>query len=99
METKTACTTVTDFFMKIVDHKIELDKDHDYYSQVQGQLMIRGANYCEFIVYTQCDMVVQRIKPDVIYIRDMLEKLSTFFKEFAKPFLNSLPVNLIANKV
>jgi hypothetical protein len=34
-------------------------------------------------------MVVERIKPDIPSMTEMLEKLSIFFKDFAKPFFIS----------
>jgi hypothetical protein len=46
--------------------------------------------FCEFIVHTQCDMVVERIKPDIPSMTEMLEKRSIFFKDFAKLFFNSI---------
>jgi hypothetical protein len=78
---------IRNFFMETVNGKVQLKMGH--YAQVQGQLMITGAEFCEFIVYTQCDMVVERIKPDIPIMTEMLEKLSIFFKDFAKPFFNS----------
>jgi hypothetical protein len=51
--------------------------------------MITGAEFCEFIVYTQCDMAVEGITPDISFMTKMLEKLSIFFKDFTKPFFNS----------
>jgi len=89
MKVDVACVEIRDFFMETVNGKVQLKTGHDYYAQVQGQLMITGAEFCEFIVYTQCDMVVERIKPDIPFMTEMLEKLSIFFKDFAKPFFNS----------
>jgi hypothetical protein len=58
-----------------VKGKVQLKTRDDYYAQVQGQLMITGAEFCEFIVDTQCDMVVERIKPDremkMIYLQQI----------------------------
>jgi hypothetical protein len=60
--------------METVNGNVQLKTGH--YTQVQGQLMITGAEFCEFIVHTQCDMVVERIKPDIPSMTEMLEKLS-----------------------
>ena len=56
-----------------------------YYSQVQGQLMISGADYCEFIVFTQKDLHHENIEPDIPYMIEMLKRLSVFFREYASP--------------
>ena len=89
MKVDVACVEIRDFFMETVNGMVQLKTGHDYYAQVQGQLMITGAEFCEFIVYTQCDMVVERIKPDIPFMTEMFEKLSIFFKDFAKPFFIS----------
>lgn len=67
---------------------ITLKKDHEYYAQVQGQLMITGCDFCDFIVYTKKDFHVSRIVPDIPFIESMLKKLAEFFKKYAKPFLD-----------
>ncbi len=45
--------------------KVLLDKSHDYYIQVQGQLLVTGAPWCDFVVYTTKDMFIERILPDI----------------------------------
>lgn len=54
--------------METVNGNVQLKTGH--YAQVQGQLMITGAEFCEFIVYTQCDMAVERITPDISFMTD-----------------------------
>ena len=34
------------------DGKVELNGEHDYYCQVQGQLFVTGVPFCVFVVYT-----------------------------------------------
>ena len=90
MTVATACEELRDFFMLPVNDTFQLKRSHDYYAQVQGQLMVTGSEFCEFIVYTQCDIQVERIKPDIPFMTDMLEKLSIFFRDSAKPFIDTL---------
>lgn len=47
---------------------ISINRNHDHYVQVQGQLLASGAPWCEFIVYTIKDMFVERISPDISFI-------------------------------
>ena len=84
-----ACTEIRGFCLKKdCDGNLKLDRGHEYYAQVQGQLMISGAAFCEFIVYTQADMHTENILPDIPFMLDMLRRLSDFFQKFAKPFLD-----------
>ena len=78
MKVDVACVEIRDFFMETVKGKVQLKTRDDYYAQVQGQLMITGAEFCEFIVYTQCDMAVEGITPDISFMTEMLEKLNLF---------------------
>ena len=82
-----ACDTLRDFFLSKDNNVITLKKSHAYYAQVQGQLMISGYPFCDFIVYTQKDSFVERIQPDLVFMSTMIENLSHFFKTYAKPFL------------
>ena len=83
------CNLLTDFYVeKSADGSFSLKKDHMYYTQVQGQLLITEAELCEFIVYTHHDLCVERIYPNVNYMTNMLTRLSLFFRDYAKPYLN-----------
>ena len=70
-----ACDEVRDFCLENNSGVIQLKKSHDYYAQMQGQLMSTGFSFCEFILFTQCDIHQERIRPDVLFMREMLEKL------------------------
>jgi len=48
--------------MKNKDGKPTLKKRHIYYDQVQGQMVLTGAQWCDFIVYTNKGLSVERIK-------------------------------------
>lgn len=93
MTIQTACDEITNFYIETIDGKMRLRRDHEYYAQVQGQLMITGSDFCEFIVFTQCDLYTERILPDITFMKDMLDKLCVFFRDFATPFLKSLSTN------
>jgi hypothetical protein len=53
---------------------LTLDNKHDYYYQVQGQLLCSGRKACQFVVFTHKDMKVCCIERDEQFIHDMLEK-------------------------
>jgi hypothetical protein len=65
----------------------ELNHNHDYYYQVQGQLFATGRTACDFFVYTTNDYKVIRIEKDDDFVRDMLQKLTAFFHNHFKPAL------------
>ena len=56
-----------------------LKKDHEYYAQVQGQLMVTGCDSCDFVVYTKKDIHANRLLPDIKFMESMLTNLADFF--------------------
>ena len=83
-----AIDKIPNFMLQYIsDGSKKLNRNHVYYSQVQGQLMVSGADFCDFVVFTQKDLFVQRIFPDIAYMTDMLVKLSLFFQNYAKQHL------------
>ena len=82
-----ACATIKDFCLVQDENGTHLKHEHAFYVQVQGQLLITGSNFCDFVVYTHVDTHIERILPDVPFMTVMLEKLAVFFQDFAKPFL------------
>jgi hypothetical protein len=86
-----SCDKIHDFALEKSDGgSISLKKNHLYYAQVQGQLMITGAEFCEFVVFTQNDLHVQRILPDIPFMSDLLQKLSSFFRNYAVHYLQDV---------
>ena len=84
-----ACSDIPKFYLKHSENGIALDRNHNYYAQVQGQLMITGSKFCEFVVYTQKDLHIERITPDIPFMSIMLEKLANFYQCYGLPYLNS----------
>lgn len=56
-----------------------LDMNHDYYYQIQTQLLCSSASYCDFIVWTNNDFHVERIYPDELIQETIAEKAHIFF--------------------
>lgn len=84
-----ATEQIQGFFLEKSDNVLTLRKDHPYYAHIQGQLMVTGCEFCEFIVYTQKDLFTQRITPDLPFMSQMLVKLASFFRDYGMPFLQS----------
>jgi hypothetical protein len=81
---KESCIDKT-FFCTLENGKFCLKKDHEYYAQVQGQLGVCGATYCDFVVYTDKGLGIQRILFDESFWCEMVGKLKTFFMDSFVP--------------
>jgi len=80
---------VTVPYLVMENDSLCLRDNHDYYYQVQGQLLCTGREYCDFVVYTQLDMKTVRIKRNDIFISTMTNKLKHFYdNHFMKALLN-----------
>lgn len=66
-------------YLKMVSGQLKLKKTHAYYLQVQGQLLITGMNWCDFVVSSQEDMHVQRIYRDDNVLREIKQKVDKFY--------------------
>jgi len=69
------------FFLEEDDHgNLHLKKNHPYYSQVLLQMKLYRASYCDFIVWRQDEVFIQRISFDVTFITEALSKIPPFIK-------------------
>ena len=67
-------------FLKDTADGPKLRTNHNYWFQVQGQLAICQREYCYFVTYTFCDVLILKIKADPQFFRSkMLPKLTEFF--------------------
>ena len=68
-----------DFGLLITESCIQLQRSHNYYFQVLGQLAVTGANYCHFLVWTLQDRHLEKIPFDAELWTTMLKKLKDFY--------------------
>jgi hypothetical protein len=68
------------------DH-FQLKRDHAYYYQVQAQLHCTGAPYCDFILYTNEDIFVERIEVDLSFLEENIAKAKVLFENSILPEL------------
>ena len=77
-------------FLQRRNGKLALKTSHNYYDQVQGQLLIAKRSVCYFIVYTKVALKRIVVTLDEAYCRDCLvPKLEAFFDKYYVPFLAS----------
>ena len=69
----------SDFFCEVIDEKVKLKRNHNYYYQVQGQLAITKRPWCDFVVWTLIDHSVERIYFDSEFWLSTATKLQNFF--------------------
>ena len=70
-------------FLEYRHGKIALKKSHNYYDQVQGQLLLSERRKCYFLVYTFVSLKVIQIEYDPEYCHSsLLPKLNAFYDNF-----------------
>ena len=88
-----ACLDPKFFMEKASDTKCKLREGNPYYAQVQGQMSVTCARWCDFIVYTRKELYVQRIPFDCQFWEQLKEELTLnyfhYFLKFAATDLSS----------
>lgn len=69
-------------------NKFDLLPESLYMNQIQGQLLITGAAWCDLAVFTQVDMVIIRVYPDRNKFSTILAKLCRFYSTYCMPYLS-----------
>ena len=79
-----ACSD-SSFCMEADNTSCKLKESHQYFAQVQGQMGVTGAMWCDFVVYTKKGIHVQRIQFNNDYWIQLRDKLSSYyFNHFIK---------------
>lgn len=66
---------------------LKLYKEHNYFYQVQGQMMCTGRTTAYFCVYTLTDLKIIKIERDPIFIAKMFTELKKFYDDFFRNVL------------
>lgn len=86
-----------DFFMeKTSNTSCKLKENHAYYAQVQGQMGVTGARWCDFIVYTKRGLYVQRIPFDVQFWEQLRGELTRYYVD---TFVKFAATDLFGNNI
>lgn len=54
---------------------------------MQAQLFCTGLSYCDFVVCTQKEVFIERIKPDTAFMMEKMAKVKDFFEIAVLPEL------------
>lgn len=80
-----ASQQLNNFMSTIKDGALDLSTTHDYYLQIQGQMALTGATWCDFVIYTKKGVSVQRIQLDERFWESKARLLSSFFVQYFLP--------------
>lgn len=72
---------VRDFFLESVEGEICLKKNHNYWYQVQGQLLVSGAKFCDFVTYTRQDLNIIRVLPEKETMEEILSRMCNMYEK------------------
>ena len=89
-----ACASLPSFCCHVVDGKVQLKRNHAYYYQIQGQMAVCKAAWCDFVVWIGQSMSIQRVFFDKPFVLTMLRPLVTFYHTRARPYLLSKNTSL-----
>ena len=73
------------FLDKIQNGHIRLSRKHNYYYQIQGQMLITERSYGDFVCWTNLGLYIERIEYDDDFVTKMVKALDKFFIEIILP--------------
>ena len=82
-----AAQCVDSFYLQEVGNELLLKHSHPYFSQVQMQLFASSARACDFVVWTNKDIHVERIRRNDEVIDNMLSLMRPFYFSHILPRL------------
>ena len=84
--------------VSVIGGKLSLKKNHSYYYQIQTQLLITQASYCDFVLHSKVDKPhVERVFPDIELQIKIIENTGKFWYRVLVPeyFLMRVPRELL----
>ena len=67
------------FCLSKSDDNVRLRRNHNYYYQGIGQIALTKAGFCDFVVWTEVDIHIERLLHDTSLWTEMQEKLAHFY--------------------
>ena len=75
------------FCLQKLTGKIQLKKSHNYFYQIQGCMATLNVSWCDFVVFTNVDLHIERIYFDIDFWHKIVPELSSFYTEYMLPEL------------
>ena len=82
MTVKEAALSLKNFYVVETNDSLTISKSHNCYYQIQGQLLLSGLEFCDFVLNTTKDMFIERVYRDSGFINQIVDKLFTFQKKY-----------------
>ena len=79
IDPKDICFIAKDSCLVFSDGKVQLNKRHSYYDQIQMQLALTTQTRCDFVFYTSKRLVIDRIRFDKDYWEELVLKILNFY--------------------
>ena len=75
---------------------MRLNRQHDCYHQVYGELYATGAPWCDFVMWTNRSCLIIREYPNPLWFADSVPKLIAFYENqiITKEVCNASKLNL-----
>lgn len=87
MSPKDAITKKIIKFANLKNEQLYLNRNHPYYFQVQGQLLVTRKKFCYFAIWTPKGLIYERIKQDLELWSSIRPKLKSFYFDYYLPEL------------
>lgn len=71
-----------DFILRLDGNYVVINKNHDYYHQIQGQIHLTNRQKCYLVIWTTMDTQVFLIEKDIDWTPNIEILLDFYFKQF-----------------
>ncbi|KAH7959887.1 hypothetical protein HPB49_014737 [Dermacentor silvarum] len=82
-----AACSKTDFCFEHANANLHLKRTHSYYYQIQTQMAVCGASYCDFVVWSPTFIRIERVSRDDTFFQGVLPRAQKFFTDVILPEL------------
>ena len=75
------------FCLHMINDQIKINKEHPYYDQITMQMALTGTSWCDFVVYSQKSLIIDRVYYDDQHWRNIQRKIYEFYFKYFLPCL------------
>lgn len=80
------------YMLRQRDGTYALDKNDEYYYQIQGCLNILGRKFCDLAILTEVDMYIHRVYQDKGFFEALVPKLKEYYFRYQLPYISDKPL-------
>ncbi|XP_070389189.1 uncharacterized protein [Dermacentor albipictus] len=74
-------------YLVVDGNDAKLLRNHHYFKQVMMQMFVCKRNYCDFVVWTQKDIFIERVMFDKEFCNEIVDKCALYFERVLLPEL------------